>query len=133
MNALAFALLCIVAVWDIRHKKIPNILIVIVLMMGVVRIFILKDYVPCVIGIAFPSAVLFALRIHSSAAIGFGDIKLVMAVGFFYGYLRAGIIVMISLTALCIYALIRRKKRTDTASVCFGPFLAGASLIGFIV
>jgi len=133
VNAIAFSALCVAAIFDIKYKRIPNSLVIMVFMLGIARMLIREDYVSCMIGILFPSAVLFALRIYNSTIIGFGDIKLIIAVGFFFGYLRAGMIVLLSLTALLIYALIRQKTRTKETSVCFGPFLAVCSLLGFIV
>lgn len=129
----AFAILCAVAVIDIKLKRIPNLLAILLFLLGFVRMFVQKDFTSGLIGIFFPSIVLFLLRLRGSQYIGFGDIKLVMAVGFFYGYIVAGIIVLISLIMLLVYALIRRKRINRIESVCFGPFIAVASLIGFFL
>jgi len=130
---LAFILLCIVAVWDMKHHRIPNALVIAFFLLGLVRMFFLKDYASCLIGIVFPSVVLFALRIYKNEIVGFGDIKIVMAVGLFYGYLTSCIIVFIALTMLCIYAPFYKMFGNKSDAICFGPFLALASLLGFVL
>ena len=132
VKTLVSAVLCVIAVYDIRYRRIPNSLVALVFITGAIRMFVREDYLSCAIGIVFPSAVLFVVRFLDSKSIGFGDIKIVMAIGFFYGYLRAGIIVVLSLALLYIFAWIKRKRRAEVSSVCFGPFLAAASLVGFL-
>ena len=133
LKLLAFAVLCVAAAIDIKTNKIPNYLPVVLFILGVVRMFIQKEYASYLIGLVFPSIILLLLRIHDSRNIGFGDIKIVMATGSFYGYISAGIIVLASLMMLCIFVLMQRKKGKDTKTVCYGPFLAISGLAGFFL
>jgi prepilin signal peptidase PulO-like enzyme (type II secretory pathway) len=84
------------------------------------------------IGIIFPAGVLWAFSKRQH--IGSGDIKLTMAVGLYYGYLQAAIMLIGALLIIVCYArlFLKSTKRAKAKTVPFAPFITVICLIGFI-
>ena len=86
-----------VALWDIRTRRIPNSLILVGLILGLVLAIFKGDFVTAIsgAGLALTLGIIpFALR-----ALGGGDVKAAIVVGLFVGPI--GIIKVVLITAIC--------------------------------
>jgi len=128
---LFLLILCIIAIMDMKCRKIPNSMVVILLIIGLANIFTVEVPFQHIIGSIFPAIVLlaFSKRRH----IGSGDIKLMIAVGLYYGYLQAAIMLICALLAVACYALLlQRLQKPEVKTVPFAPFIAAFCLLGSV-
>jgi hypothetical protein len=107
-------------------------MVIIMIIIGIISIFTYGFSFQHIIGIFFPAIVL--LIFSNKRHIGFGDIKLTIAVGFYYGYWQAGVILICALLLLSCYGLLLKlRQRTDIKTAPFAPFIAVFCLIGSIL
>ncbi len=134
LKIAAVAVLSAAAFLDIRHRKIPNWTVIALLALGVVRAIFCQNLLEGAIGLVCPAAVLLLLRVSRLNFVGLGDVKLTMAMGCFYGYVHASIMLLAALTMLLVCSLIVKvsNQKTDK-SVPFAPFLCVVSLLGFFL
>lgn len=132
LEALFLLLLFLAAVTDIRRRRIPNTLVTLMLIIGFIGLFILRFPQERVIGCVFPAAVLWAFKKRGN--IGYGDIKLMIAVGLFYGYMYASVILACALLLTPCYSLfIRKEKRPEVKTVPLAPFVAVFCLMASVL
>lgn len=87
-----FILLFFISVKDLKEKEIPNFLTLGIIFLGILKIvFLHKDFEKSFLGLGtFPIFFLFLYGYGSDffkkEIIGFGDIKLIGAIGFCFGY-----------------------------------------------
>jgi prepilin signal peptidase PulO-like enzyme (type II secretory pathway) len=106
-------------------------MIAIMIMIGLISLA--ADGFPAqrIIGGIFPAIVLLAFKKQHQT--GFGDIKLIMALGLYYGYLPASIILICAMLLISCYSLLlKRKKGKEIKTVPFAPFIAVFCLLLFI-
>ena len=94
----------VVALWDIRTRRIPNALILVGLILGLALTTFQGDFSNAIAGAGLALAlgiIPFALR-----ALGGGDVKAAIVIGLFVG--PTGIVKVVLITALCsgLYAAI---------------------------
>ncbi len=126
IDFFAIAVLIIASYFDIRKRIIPNITVIALFALGIVNIFLNSFYFDLIIGIIFPSIILLLLKIILKQNIGFGDIKMLSALGFLIGYKQTFILLFISLAVCLIFSVISKKKTKET--IPFAPFF----LIGYV-
>jgi len=129
INASAVFLLCFaIAAVDFSVKKIPNILLL--LLMASHIAFLIYDFslgklLGSLAGLVVAAAV-FAIPSAFKISVGAGDIKLAAVTGFclgFYGFLQAMIIMAALISVFGTYLIIRKTGgfKTETA---MGPYIA---------
>ncbi len=131
------SLLVITSFIDIRHKEIPDGLVIALLVIGAIyTVYDFKNWLEHIIGFFAGGLPLLLIAFFSEYALkkegmGGGDIKLMAALGLIIGWklimlsLTAGIIIG-AIAGLILIAAMRADKK---ANIPFGPFLA----IGFFI
>ncbi len=136
--ALGFCLLLVIAVYDLRHKIIPDRLVA---GFGVLSLAGLFVFVPAPgntifagIFLALPFLCLWLLS--RGAWIGLGDAKLVLGIGWFLGFAEALSAIMLAFwsgaligVALIVY---QRKSIGLKTEIPFAPFLVLGAFLAFI-
>src|SRR3989344_1399386 len=157
---LIFILFLLLSIIDFRHYIIPDSINLLLAVLGVVLIIfksqmsflghyaLLFDFWPlsnvsgqlsavsshlfaAIIAMAFFAAIIILTR---GRAMGWGDFKLVGALGLIFGWPDILMIIFLSFIvgAVCVTPLLIRKQKTMKDAVPFGPFLiAGSALIFF--
>lgn len=142
--AVIFSLLIVIAVYDLKHKIIPDLLVFIFGILSFVGIFLFKDYIytlhlPNIIELfsglilALPFALLFF--ISRGKWMGFGDAKLAVGFGYLVG-LSAGfsslMIASIVGSVVGILLMLKSHKYGMKTELPFAPFLVLGVFIVFI-
>lgn len=112
-------ILVMTAVFDIKNKKIPNILLAIMLCLAIITSKNLLSGLMGVMLIALPM-----MYFHKSGGIGGGDIKLITVIGLYLGYKGLLIMFFLSLLLCLLYANLKQKR-----SLPLAPFFC----LGFII
>lgn len=120
---------------DFREKRLPNKIvwplnIFIAAMLGTHALVsnTMDSYLRALLAGAACFAVFFAMRFFSPNSMGFGDVKLSIAIGLMLGYLSWNAVIngiFIGFVAAAIFALIglATKKLKFKGSLAFGPFM----------
>ena len=128
LEILFLLIFCITAISDIKHRRIPNYFVIILVTIGIINLVADNFPLTNIIGIVFPAIVLlaFSKRHH----IGFGDIKLTIAIGLYYGYMSACVILICAMLAgsFCSF-LLKRKKQLEIKSMPLAPFIFAFCLL----
>ena len=138
-------MLIIALVIDYKHTIIPNRLNLTIFEVGLVYTFIegivnVNIAIDLLLGMCVGAGLFFFITwvgslIAGKEAMGFGDVKLMGAIGLFFGWMN---IIAISLIAfllgaiISIFLLATKKKKTDEY-IPFGPFIVIASFVVMIV
>lgn len=126
-------ILIIVSFVDLKHNIIPNYIVIITLIAGILFIFIGDiSLISALLGMLSGGGLLFLLAMIPNA-LGGGDIKLMFALGAFLGVgntIRAIFLAFI-LAAIISMFLILFKIKGRKDYIPFGPFLALGSFIAF--
>ena len=127
---------------DISHRLIPNILILILLLMGIIQKYFLKinTWPQAISGLML--ATLFALLLRWSAnyffrkeSLGSGDVKLSGLMGFYLGFeLFLFSMFLGSIIGLLFQLFNRQHKKTwRTVQIPLAPFLSIGAFLGMIL
>lgn len=128
-----FSLSLVISQIDLEHYIIPNRLVIILLLTGIMYHILVQDltilnrFFGLVLGFTVP----FLMAIISRGGMGGGDIKLMAAIGWWLGF--PGVLYALFVGALTgsiigvILIALRLKKRKDP--IPFGPFL----VLGFLM
>src|SRR3989344_2078600 len=142
--ALAFSILLVIAVYDLRHKVIPDLLVFIfgVLAFSGLFFFNFDGFYPHVPGVLdFFSGPLLALPfvfiwiISLGRAMGLGDAKLVLGLGWLLGLSRAASGLVFAFWAgatVGVFLLIFSKRYGIKSEIPFAPFLIFGALLAFL-
>jgi len=130
-----FSLSLVISQIDLEHYIIPNRLVLILLLFGIMYHILVQDltllnrFFGLVLGFIVP----FLMAVISRGGMGAGDIKLMAAIGWWLGF--PGVIYALFVGSLLgsiigvILITLRLKKRKDP--IPFGPFLVFGFLIIF--
>lgn len=140
IDILFYIFLILTAVKDIKEKIISDILNIMIIILGVMKIiFFNGDFEKSIIGMGvFPLVFIivygYISEVLKKDVIGFGDIKFMGAAGFYLGY--SGIYNLIILyntifiTAfIIVFPLLLLKKIKKEAEIPFAPFISAGVLI----
>lgn len=125
------------AIYDIRHKRVPNkaLAFSLPIFLAAPFLYTMAQGQPLLnallgAGAGFGILLLAALLSKGGAGVGGGDIKLAAAMGFAYGPHRILFILMFA-SVLCLPAagFFGRMKKGQPASLPFVPFMATGCLV----
>ena len=122
---LLFSLLLTASVIDWREYIIPNVINLVIFLLGVVRLVTdLRSWLFYLIGMLAVSLVFLLLHIVTGGnGLGMGDVKLVGAAGLLLGWPRMILAVLIGSLAGALIHTARMKKGAGS-KLAFGPYLA---------
>ena len=136
------SLLIVIAVYDIRHKIIPNALVYTFILVSFLGMFsnaygiITPDPIDAFAGILIPLPFYILWLLSKGRLMGFGDLKLMMGMGFFLGLSQGVAALMISFWVGAIISIIlliaRHSRYTMKSEIPFGPFLVFGTLFVYI-
>ncbi|MNJ29048.1 prepilin peptidase [Paenibacillus bouchesdurhonensis] len=128
-----FLLLLICSFVDQKCRIIPNRVVILVLILGLLNSWLYTSLEDSFIGIVVPSLLLLIAKSKWNFYIGAGDIKLLSAIGAWVGW-YANIYVLLSggVLALIYVGVIRGLHREKILSVPFAPFLSAAAIIIYV-
>lgn len=135
LYCVLFSLLMVASVIDWREYIIPNVINLVILVLGVIRLVTdLEHWLLYLIGMLAVSLVFLLLHILTGGnGLGMGDVKLVGAAGLLLGWPKMILAVLVgSLAGALIHSA--RMKRGAGSKLAFGPYLAAgiwfSALIG---
>ncbi len=135
-----FALSIVTSV-DIRFQLIPDEVHILIFIVGLINIaFDFQNAWNYIFGAALGGGIflglgLLSLIIFKKEGMGFGDVKLMLALGFLFGVKNVLVITLVSFVfgALIGGALLILKKKDSDGYIPFGPFIAlGALILMFV-
>lgn len=145
--AAIFALLIVIAVYDLRHKIIPDALSIVLGVLGFIGLFFintsgylsLTPHLPTLLGflsgliVAAPFA--FFFFVSRGAWMGLGDAKLAIGLGWILGLSRAvsGVVLAFWIGAVVgIFLVIFSKEHGMKSEIPFAPYLVLGTLLAFL-
>ena len=139
MEGIVLGFLCICAVFDVRRKEIPVILIWI----GFIAAFfanvwgVMNGTVSFIeIGLCLVPGIFFSLiGLCTRENVGFGDGLILLVMGLFIGFYRCFFVLCISLIFSSVFALILLllRRAGKESRIPFAPFLAIGMGVGLFV
>jgi leader peptidase (prepilin peptidase)/N-methyltransferase len=142
--ASMFSMLIVIAVYDIRHKIIPDILALFVGILAFIGLFLFSGFgfnphIPTVLEfltglfISLPFALVWLLS--KGVWMGLGDAKLAIGLGWLLGLSRilSGVILSFWSGAIIgILLIVFSKKHSIKSEIPFAPFLVLGSILAFL-
>lgn len=129
------AILIIISFIDLKYRIIPDFMVIITLISGIIFAFITQaSFLDIILGMIFGGGVLFLLAFIPNV-MGGGDIKLMFALGAFLG-LRGtlwSLCLAFILSAVISIVLILLKIKGTKDYIPFGPFLSLGSFISLLI
>ena len=114
---------------DIKFRRIPNNIIIPLLLIGLFFLPFSQKPISCLVGLVFLGIIMFLLNIYLNHFIGGGDIKLIMCIGVFTG-ISASIFIIVIASILCLlWALCNKFSYFSTTTLPFCPFLTFSFII----
>jgi len=128
LHAAYFLPLVMIFFIDLRHKIIPDYLVIVLLFFGILKICS-NQAVKLILGGILGGGIFLLLALLSQGGLGGGDIKLAAVLGLWYGWREMLLVMFLAFTAGGLIAafllLLGVKKRKDT--IPFAPFLVAAA------
>jgi prepilin signal peptidase PulO-like enzyme (type II secretory pathway) len=142
--ATMFSILLVIAVYDLKHKIIPDTLSLVFGILAFIGLFLFSDYIfylhiPTVL--EFLSGILLSLPfalvwfISKGAWMGLGDAKLALGLGWLLGFgriLSGAVIAFWSGAVIGIILILFSKKYGIKSEIPFAPFLVLGVLLAFL-
>lgn len=128
-------ILIIISFIDLQHRIIPNFMVVIALVIGIIFSFIAKtSLIDTILGMIAGGGILFLLALVPNA-MGGGDIKLMFAIGGFLGLNRTlwALLLAFIISSIISIILILLKIKGTKDYIPFGPFLSLGSFISILI
>jgi leader peptidase (prepilin peptidase)/N-methyltransferase len=140
-DLVVFSLLVVMTVYDIRHKIIPDGLVVLFVIAGLAKMFALLAYGAqfsvwnFLAGIIFYVPFYLLWKVSDGRWIGLGDGKLAIGIGTFLGFSLGLTAIVLGFWLGAIFGLIglffARNRLTMKSELPFAPFLILGVLIAF--
>lgn len=129
-----FITLVNIALIDIKYMEIPNTYNAIVLILGVINMLILKDYSLILTGI-ISFVLFFIVAIFSKGALGGGDIKFALGLGFFFNLSTYAnfLVYTFGIGATIALILLVTKKKSREDKIAFGPFMSIGTILAILL
>ena len=131
---LPLIFLFLAAVSDMRYYKIPNYLVLLLIITGIISMITLHNITEKLIGLFFPSIIL--LFPYSKSKIGAGDIKLVSSLGLIYGYKLNTILFLLSIFIALIFNRIFyliKKQSPNPGTLPLAPFVFVSYMVSVLL
>jgi len=128
-------ILIIISFIDLWYRIIPNFMVAIALIIGIIFSFIAKtSFVDTILGMIAGGGILFLLALVPNA-IGGGDIKIMFAIGSFLGLNRTlwALLLAFIISSIISIVLILLKIKGTKDYIPFGPFLSLGSFISLLI
>lgn len=135
-------ILIVIAVYDIRHKIIPNALVYTFIVVAFLAMFanaygiVIPTPLNAFAGIFIPLPFYILWLLSKGRLMGFGDLKLMMGMGFFLGLSGGIAALMISFWTGAIVSILllvlKHSKYSMKSEVPFGPFLVFGTLFVYV-
>jgi len=128
-------ILIIISFIDLWYRIIPNFMVAIALIIGIIFSFIAKtSFVDTILGMIAGGGILFLLALVPNA-IGGGDIKIMFAIGSFLGLNRTlwALLLAFIISSIISILLILLKIKGTKDYIPFGPFLSLGSFISLLI
>lgn len=147
--AVMFSLLLVIAVYDLKHKIIPDVLCFAFGILAFVGMFFFSNYgfyphIPNILeflsGLFIASPFAFFWLISSGRWMGLGDAKLALGIGWLLGLIGAlsGLVIafwsgaIVGITLVIISKVNRKNGMGMKSEIPFAPFLVFGALLVFI-
>ena len=132
--AISFLVTLFFISWiDLREKRIPDELVLVIVVFGIISLFLDQPFFPALLGGVVYFSLLFLVYVLFPGGMGFGDVKLAGALGFFLGWPKTPLAFLLSFLGGALIGVILLvlgfKRRRD--SIPFAPFMAGGAVIAF--
>lgn len=131
------SLLLVISMIDFETEEIPDSLNIFALITGIIFVIAklnVNHAISSVIGLMIGAGVFFIIALVTNGAMGGGDIKLMGALGFWFGWkLTIALIILsfvVGAVASLFLLLFKSKKKKDF--IPFGPFIAISAYIVMI-
>lgn len=127
-------ILIVVSFIDLKHRIIPNSIVIVTLLLGIIFLFIGDiSLMNSILGMIFGGGLLLLFALIPGA-MGGGDIKIMFALGAFLGYRKTlwALILAFVLASIISVMLILFKIKGRRDHIPFGPFLALGTFISFL-
>ncbi|RMD00393.1 prepilin peptidase [Clostridium autoethanogenum] len=128
-------ILIIISFIDLNYRIIPDFMVIITLIMGIMLpFFIRSSFIDTILGMIFGGGTMFLLSLVPNV-MGGGDIKLMFAIGSFLGLKKTlwAIFLAFVLSSIVGIILILFKVKGTKDYIPFGPFLSLGSFISLLV
>ncbi|NLY05897.1 prepilin peptidase [Candidatus Sordicultor fermentans] len=89
---------------DLREKRIPDGLIFLIVVLGIISLFYGQSIFSALLGGVIYFSILFLIHLAFPEGMGWGDVKLAGALGFFLGWQRALLAFLLSFVGGAIIA-----------------------------
>ena len=130
----AFAgLLVLVSVIDLRHGRIPDNMVLLGLILGLIAAALQGTLLSGVATGAGTFLGFMTLALVYPSGIGGGDVKLAGVIGLILGWPAILWAVGVALVICGITGVAISMSHNPKRTVAFGPFLAGGAVVGFLV
>lgn len=132
LTLILVAILVVISFIDLEHQIIPDGLVIVTIVLGILNIFVSgKGPLEHVIGFFAVSLILLLVAILSNGGMGGGDIKLMAAAGLFLGWklILLSLVVASIVGSFISIGLLVSKKADRKSMIPFGPFLSIGILI----
>lgn len=129
------AILIIISFVDLRYKIIPDFMVGIALVTGIVLSFIVKaSFIDTILGMIAGGGILLLLAFIPNA-MGGGDIKLMFAIGSYLGLNKTlwALLLAFITSSIISMGLILFKIKGTKDYIPFGPFLSLGSFISILI
>ena len=105
--------LFLASLWDFKKGKIPNLLIIVGFLYGLMRVFYYQNLFRHIPGILFPILLLYPL--FKIGTIGAGDIKLLSVIGLYISFMESIYCMFLAFVIGAIFSILRMKKEGNLA------------------
>lgn len=134
LTCIAFSILLVIFIIDIRYMIIPNGLVVALFILAVIETIVMRAYLQNIIGFFAVSVFLLVLLIITRGGLGFGDVKLMAVAGLLIGWQKIILALMIGSIVgsligigLLVFKITKRKE-----PIPFAPFLTVGIMLAML-
>ena len=139
--AILSSILIVITIIDYYHKIIPDRLNLMILIMGVVfkltTLFVLKgegELIGSLLGFLIGGGIFLLIALATNGAMGGGDIKIMAALGVWFGVKGILLITLLSfiIGAIVSVVLLITKVKSRKDEIPFGPFICIATFLAML-
>ena len=102
------------SIWDFKKGKIPNLLILVGAIYGLMRVFYYQNFFTHIGGIIFPVLILYPF--YKIGTIGAGDLKLFSLIGFYVSFMESIYCMFLAFVIGAIFSLVSMKQKDNFAN-----------------